>query len=217
MESVVELAAQGHSLPPAIIDDGSDVDESMGEDEGDIDSKVTAMWTQFLVDMLLKTPNARRASGASSLKATAQQRLLAREDFYRNTNLSDMWNYVSYKVGDQDAFDLAFSHLFPIPEYETPASTQNYGQCRYYTTWKEICVTADRSAVNAIREAIRKLFSRLLWIPHACSDKMWPTKVVRGFTRLPPGSTGAAPRILIRSIPTWSASDDNDSGMNRTQ
>lgn len=203
-----DLASKGYSLPPPVHDDGSDM-EMLGEDERargaeNIDEKVTRMYRQFLVDVVTKSPAPRGAARASYLKLTAHERVRVTEEVYQNLNLSDAWRSCRWKIGTTGERDLAFSHLFPEPEHETSSKVQNYTQCQYYRTWKEICATATPATSKAIRAALRRKVFSLNWIPYACSDKMWATaQKLKGFQRLPPGTTGPAPHILCRAMPTW--------------
>lgn len=204
--NVFSLAAAGHKLPPPAIDSGSDIEdrEEADETDGGIDSGVSQMWRQFLVDVAVKTPNPRGATAKSYFTVSRDDRLCVGEEFYMNNKLSDMWSACQFKVGRKEDWRLAFDHLFPPLGHQTTQSVQNYTQCKYYIKWKEICATADASSVIAIRKELWKKVSSLFWIPHACQDKMWPTsQKVSGFMRLPPQSAGPAPRILVKASPQW--------------
>jgi hypothetical protein len=205
------LAEHGHRLPPPPVDGGSDVES---EEEGDgysgsIDTQVSQMWRQFLIDVAVKTPNPRGATSSSYFTVSKEERLSVGEDLYNNDMLSDMWRACQYKICSKDDWTRAFDHLFPPPGRETSKTVQNYTQCKYFIKWKEIAGTADKSSVDAIRKSIWKKLYALAWIPHACQDKMWPTsQTAPGFTRLPSESTGPAPRILVKRKPRWQADED---------
>jgi hypothetical protein len=208
--NLFSLAAGGHKLPPPPVDDGSDIetDEDGDRTTGDIDIEISKMWRQFLIDMALKTPNRQGATLQSYLTVSKKDRLLVGEALYKNPKLSDMWSACQYKVASKTDWTRAFDHLFPPFLHRTSKNVQNYTQCIYYIKWAEIRGTADESTVNAIRKQLQKKFSKLIWVPHAGQDKMWTTsRTASGFTRLPPDTTGAAPRILIRMEPQWESAD----------
>ena len=203
--ALFHLAEKGYTLPPPPQDDGSDIETETEDDPNgnDIDFSISQMWRQFLIDMAVKTPVARGAASPSYLKLSADGRTSVGEDFYKIITLSDIWRACQYKVASREDWNLAFDHLFPPREHKTSAKAQNYRQCKYYIKWKEICVTADEATVAGIRHQIKKKMNKLVWIPHACQDKLWPTATKAKFTRLPPNSTGPAPRILVKQKPTW--------------
>jgi hypothetical protein len=204
--NLFQLAAKGHRLPPPPVDDGSDI-EMEGEPEitGDIDAEVSQLWRQFLIDVVIKSPNPRGGTTSSYLTISRQDRLTVGEDFYKNPKLSDMWTACQYKLAGTKELQLVFHHLFPPYNHKTPEkNVQNYLQCAYYRKWAEIRATANETVVVAIRQELFKKLQALVWIPHAVQDRIWPTATTApGFTRLPPGTTGPAPRLLIRRTPQW--------------
>jgi hypothetical protein len=203
--TLFDLAAKGYALPLPPVDDGSDVDteEEDLEGTGDIDKEVSKMWRQFLVDIALKTPNRAGATNASYFKLSRDDRLFVSEDVYKNTRLSDAWNACQFKVGGKEDWERAFGHLFPPHEHKTAQTVQNYTQCKYYLQWKDICATAEPASVDAIRRQLWKKVYSFAWIPHAGQDKLWSTSHLARFTRLPPGSQGPAPRLLVKAQPDW--------------
>lgn len=212
-----DLASKGFKLPPPTIDDGSDM-EVDGEPVAPcivrtIDEVVTEMYRQFLSDVINKSPSPRSSSLPSYCTLTASQKLTVTEDLYKNINFKDIWRQCNWKITQKNDWELAFSHLFPERSHEASSRIQNYTQCRYYQTWKEICTTADPACVDAIRAAIRKRVSRFKWLPYACCDKMWrtSTKEKKGdkvWVRFPPGSSGPAPHIISRIKPCWNEPEE---------
>lgn len=205
-----DLSSKGHVLPNSPVDSGSDMEISDSEGiraaSSDIDAKISQMWHQFLVDVVNRSPSPKGAGRASYLKLTVEEKLQVTEDLYMNLKLSDMWREVSWKVATPADRKLAFEHLFPDREHETSSRVQNYTQCRYYITWKEISVTAAPTTVEAIRVQLLKKVNALNWIPFASGDKIWQTQQkIKNFTRFPPGSDGPAPHILCRGRPSWEA------------
>jgi hypothetical protein len=207
--TLFNLAAKGHTLPPPPEDGGSDIETEPDTDPNanDIDSAVTQMWRQFLVDIAYKTPVPRGSTSPSYLRLSAPARQSVGEGFYKNSTLSEIWRSCQYKIASRDDWNLAFEHLFPPREHQTSARVQNYRQCKYYLKWKEICSIADETSVAGIRRQLRKKIDGFFWIPHACQDKLWPTAQNKKFVRLPPDSTGPAPRLLVKKMPTWMHGD----------
>jgi hypothetical protein len=195
------LAQKGHTLPPPPEDGGSDIetDTEPDQNDSDIDISVSQMWRQFLIDIAVKTPVARGSTSPSYLKLSEGERTSVGEDLYKNGTLSDMWRACQYKLASPEDWNRAFDHLFPSKNHVMSATVQNYRQCKYYIKWKEICATADESSVAGIRRQLKKKVNTLLWIPHACQDKLWPTSQLSKFICLPPNLKGPAPRILIKS------------------
>jgi hypothetical protein len=201
------LAENGHRLPTPPIDNGSDNEDdprARGFGNGNINQDISTLWRQFFVDVINKSPNPRRGGLESYCKLTRGQRLEVQEEFYMNTDLSQVWNACQWRVGEQQEWDRAFGHLFPQVGHQTPGNVQNYLQCQYYRYWKEVTGLADNESADATRQSIKSKVFALGWIPDAAQDKMWPTKEnAKRFNRYPPGSTGPAPRILLRQMPTW--------------
>ena len=198
--NLFQLAEKGHQLPPPPVDDGSDIEmEEEPDITGDIDTEVSQLWQQFLINVAIKSPNPRGGTTSSYLSIRRQDRLTVGEDFYKNPKLSNMWMACQYKLAGTKELQLAFHHLFPPYNHETPEkNVQNYLQCAYYRKWAEIRATADETVVIAIHKELFKKLSALVWIPHAGQDRIWPTATTTpGFTHLPPGTTSPAPRLLI--------------------
>jgi hypothetical protein len=201
------LAERGLRLPSPPVDDGSDNEGPARHTNGtgDIDEEVTHIWRQFLVDVIIKSPNPKRAGRDSYCRLTHDERLLVHEALYENRNLSEVWNACQWRVAGLDEWRRAFNNMFPPAGHETNARVQNYLQCQYYLKWKETCARADPQTSEAIRRAIKEKVFSLNWIPDAAQDKMWQTKeAVNGrFTRFPPDTKGPAPRVIFRKRPRW--------------
>ncbi|TFK32541.1 hypothetical protein BDQ12DRAFT_772989 [Crucibulum laeve] len=193
-----DLASKKICLLPHANDDGSDLDEpdDSNDPQEDIDSKLTGLWTQFLIDVMAKTPNQR--GGISYCKLSAEARKLATEACFRNKTLSDVWNTCAYKMSSYEDRTCAFKHLWPPKDHILVGSTQNYANCRYYEDWKILIARIeDKEEVELLRKALRARLETLYWIPHACQDKLWVTSRHKDFQRLPLGTSGPAPRLLI--------------------
>ncbi|KAJ3963519.1 hypothetical protein EV361DRAFT_874802, partial [Lentinula raphanica] len=102
-EVLFDFASRGHFLPPPVEDDGSDVEEPEEgvanlSISGDINSTVTQMWGQFLIDIVLKSPGPKRNAEPPYLTLTFPERQAVKEDLYMNLRLSDMWRMCRWKI-----------------------------------------------------------------------------------------------------------------------
>ena len=118
-------------------------------------------------------------------------------------HLSEIWRACSIKFAEKSDFDIAFKHLWPKKGHVLKGRVRNYPNCKYYVQWKHLLARADKQVAHAMRKAIRERFNKLLWIPQASRDKMWNTAQSNDFTRLPLGSSGPAPQILVRKAVKW--------------
>lgn len=213
--TLFDLQSQGHKLPPPVQDDGSDIeDRSSPEPEAEpatIDTFLTQLWCQFIIDVIFKAPNPRGNTNPSYLKLSAAQRREGNDDILKNLTLSELFTDVAYRKGSRQDWERAFKWLFPQPGFKTTNAIQNYPSCPYFKTWMSFIEDPEHlEVVSASRQQIWKRFLTLNWIPDAQQDKMWPTKAVSGFTRWPSstGSSGkdaAAPRILlkVKAVPVF--------------
>lgn len=206
--NLFNFAAKGYQLPPKAIDNGSDQesgsDSNNSEDDATtLDAKVSRLWRQFLQDLLFKCPNPQSQS-ESYCKLTREDRTTVDIETYRNRRLSDLFHSCQYKIWTDADFENAFKHLWPRKDHILAGKTQGYKQSRYYLPWKALIATLTAGVVEVIRSDIKKKMKKLYWIPHAAQDKLWPSSAHQSFTRLPPHTSGAAPRILVRSSrPQW--------------
>ncbi|THU76659.1 hypothetical protein K435DRAFT_878887 [Dendrothele bispora CBS 962.96] len=218
-ELLFDLAARGHQLPPPAVDDGSDREQDSDDDdfrdtEGNIDVRMTNLWHQFILDITNKSPNQSGATSPSYLKLSRSERTEATDAIYRNNKLSDIFRACTYKIGTRQEWERAFNSLFPPRGKKFAPGTQNYPQCIYWRLWNDWTATADEETVDAMRKALKKKVSELSWIPNAYADRLWNTSTPKNpysFTRLPPGTTGAAPQILCRRAPQWEEEEEEES------
>lgn len=190
---VFNLEALGAALP---------VDE---EDEDNVDDpprglneQVSALWSQFLADLLIKAPNPRRGS-LPYCRLDIWEKEEVGEEGFKNPNLAIIWNIVAFRRATPSEWTSVFDRLFPSKVKEYAPTTQNYTQCRWLQQWGKMLLTMDPSSIHITRTALRQSFDQLLWIPAAKSDRIWETKQQSGFTKYPrmEESTWTAPKIFI--------------------
>lgn len=210
------LTHKGYKLPDPVVDEGSDQDGSDNEaggrnsddGDGDVDSKLSKLWRQFLVDLTAKAPNPKSANSPSYCRLNAEERSMVDDEVHKNKKLSDYWVDCQWKVATESEWTLIFDRLWPNKDKVLTGTVQNYKSATYYLHWTTLTTSSDILTVSAMREEIRKRFNSLFWLPHAQTDRIWHTKFIPGFKR----SNGVdeskpAPRILInpkaKDIPTW--------------
>ena len=220
--ALFDLQSQGHTLPPPMQDDGSDVDDGSPPPPADeiptIDTFLSQLWRQFIIDLTGKAPNPRGITKPSYLKLTAVQRREGKEDIYKNLTLSEVFTNVTYKNASATDWQRAFKWLFPEPGYKTTNAVQNYPSSPYFMQWMTFIEDPNNSTViSASRVAIWKRLRQWSWIPDAQQDKMWPTSTASGFTCWPSssgrgGKDRAAPRILLKThgVPVFPEVGDGD-------
>ena len=199
------LGARGHVLPPPL-EDGSDIedrDSPPPEQPRTIDSFLSRLWRQFIIDLAGKSPNPRGPAKFSYLILTDIQRRTATDAIFKNLTLSAVFRAVTYRNAPTADWRRAFKWLFPERGFATTNTIQNYRQCPYFHMWLGFLQERDNSndLVNEARQELWKRVRTLEWIPDAQQDRIWPTKVVGGFTRWPPSGTNRprpAPRILLK-------------------
>jgi hypothetical protein len=210
-----DLTRKGYKLPDPVVDEGSDQgmssDNEPGDqnsDDGDVDSKLSQLWRQFLVDLTAKAPNPKSANSPSYCRLNAEERLVVDDEVHKNQKLSDYWVDCQWKVATENEWILTFDRLWPKKDKVLIGTVQNYKSATYYLQWTALTSNSDIQTVTAMREEIRKRFNSLFWLPHAQTDRIWHTKFMSGFKR----SNGVdeskpAPRILInwkaKDQPTW--------------
>jgi hypothetical protein len=208
-DRLFDLTSKGYKLPEPAVDEGSDMD--VGSDhqpvlpasDDNLDSKLSNLWRQFLVDLTAKAPNPKSAVLPSYCKLSAEQRSKVHDRDHQNIKLSDYWNDCQWKISTEDEWCLIFDRLWPDKDkILCGSSVQNYKSAIYYIEWTTLTSNSDLPTVSAMRKELRKRFDSLFWVPHAQTDRIWHTKYLKGFQR----SSGddhlqPAPRILIN----WAA------------
>jgi hypothetical protein len=184
------------------------VDEDQGEeDEGsDIDEELTKVWRQFLLDITQKAPNKKSAAEPSYCVLSDDQRMEVDERTYQNRKLSEYFLDCQWKVASSSEWDLVFDRLFPPKNGRRLAGkVQNYETTQYYPNWAKLKDRADDETASRMRQALKKKFDSLYWMPFAQTDRIWRTKVDPKFNKSSGVDRGvAAPQVFVRCIcPLW--------------
>jgi hypothetical protein len=216
------LGTLGYTLPPPVHDEGSDLDECPSPDTNhttDIDTQLSDLWRQFVMDITYKAPNQRGMINPSHVRVSQVDRFTASEKPYKTLNLAETFNAVWYKNASMDQWKLSFDWLFPPPGRQISKAVQNYGSCKYYLTWMELLDNNknDGPLIEAIRAKFFKRIREWRWMPNAQSDRIWPTSAKkpssRSFTRWPAAENRPpAPHVLLHSSehPIFETTQDNE-------
>jgi hypothetical protein len=207
--TLFDLQSQGHTLPPPTQDDGSDIDDRetpppAADEHPTINTFLSQLWRQFIIDLTGKAPNPQGITNPSYLKLTTTERREGKEDIYKNLTLLDVFTNVTYKNASTTDWQRAFKWLFPEPGYQTMNAIQNYPSSPYFMTWMTFIEDPNNSTlITPSRLEIWKRVRKWSWIPDAQQDKMWPTSTASGFTRWPSssghgGKDRVAPCILLK-------------------
>lgn len=156
-----DLSAQGHSLPPPVQDDGSDVDDRPPTpDPPTVNGFLSTLFRQFLIDLTMKSPNPRGNTNPSYMKLTKVERRKPREDIYQSLVLLNTFTAVAYRNASVTDWDRAFKWLFPKPGYQTTDGVQNYPGCPYFITWMDF-IANPQNPPELIRDAREGIWKRL--------------------------------------------------------
>jgi len=205
--TIFNLANEGFQLAVPAHDNGSDREMSPASenDVEDIDTEISQLWRQFVMDLTCKSPNQRGSTNPSYLKLNEVQRRTGSEAPYHNNRFDEIFTAVYYKDASEKEWETSFRWLLPPLGHQSSTAVQNYRQSPYYQKWMQMLEANAQEP--AVIERIRKEFWDRIrtwsWIPKAESDKMWPTSVnkpsKRAFIRWPPSDRrDPAPIILLR-------------------
>jgi hypothetical protein len=206
-ENLFYLRVRGVELLPPILDDGSDLEDEGSEDEGrgqvqDVDKQLTDLWRQFIYDITQMVPNRKSANEDGYCKLSSEERAIGGDGLYKNLCLSDFFNDCQWKRGNDDDWNSAFNHLFPLQD--KTGKKQNYKQGSYLKAWNSIRDAAvDEEALKTIRRALRSRFSALLWFPCPQGDRIWATRRYESMFKKFVNPESPAPWVICRRDPSW--------------
>jgi hypothetical protein len=207
------VSRRGVELMEVPLDHGSDLENNshggddlgINDDATDIDTALTHLWRQFLLDLTAKAPNQKGAANPSYCKLSVEERHLVTDATYQNQVLSDYFLDCQWKIPSQKEWTMVFNRLWPAKLDHITA--QNYKQTTYFPSWIKRLDDLDERDIPTVRQALRERFDKLYWVPFAQSDRIWGTKYMQGFTK----SSGvdrkkAAPQIFLNpraNRPIW--------------
>lgn len=173
--------------------------------EGDIDGIINKIWGQFAYDVFSKAPNRKLAGSDSYLLASTHDIENFTMDVFKSFDLSHIFSHVQAKTVDGVVWsDTLFNRFFPDKGYQPKlrGQVQNFPYLKYFQTWIDLIGRMSKGHVTLVRNALRKEFRQLYWIPFATCDRLWNTKVENGskWTSYPKnGPCTAAPHIAINA------------------
>ncbi|RDB15070.1 hypothetical protein Hypma_005467 [Hypsizygus marmoreus] len=213
-DKIFHLVDRGYAMNPGDHDEGSDVEmdkEAEEEDatkqfsDMDLDTALTWIYRQFLLDVTSKAPNRLLTQEKSYCILTTEQRTRVTEATYKNERLSEYFRDCQWKVVGAKHWQLIFDRFFPPKGKKLPSSSQNYRSMKYFLLWDDLRGKTDAATFYRIRGEIKARFDKLYWMPFAQTDRVWWTKFDKTFTK----SSGlprldASPLVFVnRRAPTW--------------
>ncbi|KAG6844075.1 hypothetical protein H0H87_009986 [Tephrocybe sp. NHM501043] len=217
-ETDFQLAAQGIQLEPIPHNKGSDLESDLEDrvlrDDSfacGIDSVLTELYWQTLIDFTVKAPNPRGSACAGYCVIPVADRSTVTEATYQNHVLSDYFRDCQYKIATAVEWSKAFDALFPPKGVDKRGMVKNYGQFWYYAMWMKLCLeTMSEETFKLFCGALRLKFNKLYWIPAAKTDQIWATKPNSNYRKLS-GLPTDAPSLqifinpLIVTRPQWNS------------
>lgn len=146
---------------------------------------------QIAADVAGMSPNRSGRGSYILLDATERSRLTL--NWLKSTDFIGVFPEV---VISNDTWEKQFDVWFPEPGSElfNKLKRQNFSQSRFYTAYRELVTNVTkRSHQTVLRNAIRKEFNKLHWIPHATASRMWDTHLRANAKRYPAPEPGKAP------------------------
>jgi hypothetical protein len=201
------LVEKGVTIKPRMRPTGRDVDENAefsdgAEPDGDVDTIVRKLWAQFPFDVFGKGPNKKTSTENSHIIMKRRDAENATIDIFKTFDLSRIFTQVQARTVDSAFWDgTLFDRFFPPKSTKAKArgKLQNFPYMTYYKTWVDIKTRMSTRDVEVVRNALRIEWRKLYWVPHADSDRMWATKVIksRDWKTHPSGHEGPSPHIAI--------------------
>lgn len=201
------FTAKGLVLPPPVVDDASDVEDRLSEDDEplDIDKFTSKLWRQFVSDLTAKSPTPNNKTQPSYLKLNDAERRSCSEIPYKTARLSDVFRSVWWRKANEDDWNKSFKWLFPPRGFRISSNVQNYLQSPYFQMWMEFLEKNDGNPrlIEEVRTGFFKRIRTWTWMPNAQGDRIWQTgrkkNSNKSFVRWPESTTRApAPHILFK-------------------
>lgn len=166
-------------------------------EENDMDARLSAIWCQFLNDLMAKSPNPRLRSEASYNILTVAQQGNINEDLYKSLELP--FSQVRYRLVTAGYWRTIFERLFPPRGTVLKVALQNYRQCQYFEDFIALCDGVSARDAQVIQKAAWNRFKHLTWMPMTSNERIWISRsaISGAHVKLPPGLTGPAPQIAI--------------------
>jgi hypothetical protein len=201
------LLDRGVTIRPRMRPTGPDVDENAefsdgAEPEGDIDSIMRKIWSQFPFDVFNKGPNKKASTANSHIIINPRDAGNVTIDVFKTLDLSRIFTHIQAKTVDKAFWGgVLFDRFFPPKSAQAQArgKLQNFPYMGYYRTWTDIKGRMSNTNVEVVRDALRIEWNKLYWVPFAASDRMWATKRMQtsGWTMHPSSHSGPSPHIAI--------------------
>lgn len=218
--NLFNLEAQGIELPQFsdAASDGGQIDandDNADPNEDDsLDKTLTTLWRQYLQDILMKIPNPNDITKSYCRMTKTQRETNGHLVFGHQQNMAEIFKKCYWKKGTPRTLQTVFDKNFPPKGHlRVMDCSQGYEKTRYYPNWKSLVESMPDDDAKAVRDAVKKKFDTLPWVPHSEEGKFWVAKTPKIKEKrilLPQGSTGSAPLILVRGEIVWQVPEGAD-------
>ncbi|KAM5530101.1 hypothetical protein V8D89_016230, partial [Ganoderma adspersum] len=199
-----DFAAQGieaHSLMAMTGEDAAmnDANEDNTVEET-LDRGFSELWLQFPSDIIQCSPNHRNRNKPAYVHLSLQERQDVTIELFRSFTLPFDSVYIRTCQDTAQWKKLFFDKFFPPPGTALSSTLQNFRNCTYLNAYSVALQRLKRGDIPRVRAALWEQFNQLRWLPHAESDRMWPTRpksTSNLWTPLPATHEGPAVNVVV--------------------
>ena len=168
--------------------------------EQTLDRQFSELWAQFPSDLIQCSPNHRNRNDPAYVHLTMEERHNVTVDLFKSFALPFDAVYIRTCQDTAQWRALFFDKFFPHPGTALSSTLQNFRNCTYLNAYSAALERLKRGDMPQVRAALWEQFNELRWLPHAESDRMWPTRPRQPshlWTTLPSTHTGPAVNIVV--------------------
>ncbi len=198
------FAARGIEAHPPLAMTGDDTPMNRFHQDDDVeeplDRAFAKLWAQFPSDIIQCSPNLRSRTQPAYVHLTVAERQDITIEFFKSFSLPFDAVYIRTCQNIAQWRALFFDKYFPPPGTSLSSTLQNFRNCTYLNAYSLELARLRPRDIPQVREALWDQFNQLRWVPHAESDRMWPTRprpLSRLWTPLPANHQGPAVNIVV--------------------
>lgn len=198
------LAARGIVTRPPMAMTGEDgpMNRFHADDDSEesLDTAFSKLWAQFPSDLVQCSPNHRYRNQPAYIHLSHEERHTITIDFFKSFSLPFDAVYIRTCQDPAQWRTLFFEKFFPPPGVDLSSKLQNFRNCTYLNAYSQELKRLRPRDIQRIRATLWEQFDQLRWLPHAESDRMWPTRprqLSRIWTPLPAEHKTPAANIVV--------------------
>jgi hypothetical protein len=178
---------------------GSTTPDTFRDLDSSITSELSAIKRQFASDIFQLAPAPKAALKQPWILLDSTQRERVKIDIFQSLNVGQVFGQAQYRVmSDTEWSDSIFGRYFPAKGASTANALQHFPFASYYRKWLALMKRLNEEDAEIFRKLVLTWFSKLNWLPHPESDRMWSTrKGGRGWSMLPSGDPQNCPRLAV--------------------